>query len=152
MTAETYLRRALLAPIIVPLLVVIPWFIGGEGSRQVGGMAEITNYMATFLSYSVIAGGIPYVWMLWAKRDDLRPMTGRHLEKALQTLPLAMLPYFWKFWGAITLMLIPTGYGMLAGLGILVFGTVAVIILGYVYVAVTFAFLRGFQWLRLVAR
>ncbi|MBC8142284.1 MAG: hypothetical protein H7Y38_12680 [Armatimonadetes bacterium] len=149
MTAETYMRRALLAPILVPILAAVPLFTAfaiGSANSVTGS----TDYVTMFLFYSLLVGGIPYVWMYWAKRQEMADLSGEEFEVQCKKLPLEMLPYFWKFWTVITLLLIPTGYGVIAGLGVLAIGTVAVIVLGYAYVAVTFAFLRGFQWLRLV--
>ena len=144
MKAETYLRRALFAPIIVPLLAAVPLVVAAQqGKPAPSGVAEAT---AMALLYPLVIGGIPYLWTLYSKRDDLRGANGRDLEAVVATLPLKMLPYFWMFWGVLTLLLVPAvpnGYGFFAGLATLFVGMFAVPIVGYLYIFITFAFLRA---------
>ncbi len=150
MTAETYLRRALLAPILVPALAAVPLIIpAGVGDD---GSPMLTSNVASFLLCSLLIGGIPYLWMLYSRREELRRLSGGRLGAALIQMPLDMLPYFWKFWGVVTALLLVTIWGALYGLVFLIVGTLAVPVLGYGYVAATFGFLRAYQWLGLVER
>ncbi|MBC7806968.1 MAG: hypothetical protein H7145_12545 [Akkermansiaceae bacterium] len=157
MKAETYLRRALFAPIIVPLLAALTvasrWFDGEFGR---GGMTnEIADYTAMFLIYSLLIGGIPYLWMLYTRRDFLRTAPRDELVSACYILPIVMLPFYWKFWGTlsvigISVIGIVTVWPAYMGGVLLVLGTFAVPILGYLYLALTIGFLRAFQWLGLI--
>ncbi|MBC8136796.1 MAG: hypothetical protein H8F28_13005 [Fibrella sp.] len=152
MNAETYLRRALFAPIIVPLLAGIQLLkvVNKEANGTTHWADQTPDVVAMCLFVAFCIGGVPYIWMLFARWEFFRTAGGGALEEAWKLLPLAMLPFYWKFWGVVSAILIVTLWGALAGLAVLVIGTIAVPILGYAYVAVTFCFLRIFQWLGLI--
>ncbi len=154
MTTETYLRRSLIAPVIVPVLAGIPLLQQANAIQQipVSSIETLGIYVSWFLICSLCIGGIPYLWMLYARRDFLLNANGAELEEAWWQLPGAMLPYFWKFWGVLTACLLVTIWGALYGLAFLVIGTIAVPILGYAYIGITFGFLRLFQAVGLVQK
>ena len=154
MNAETYLRRALLAPVIVPMIAGLSFFHfeGANGIALKTIENQPSDSVVLFLLLSLIIGGIPYLWMLYAKREYFLHANGRDLEAAWAQLPLEMLPFYWKFWGVLTAVVIVTLWGAIFGLAFLVIGTFAIPVLGYPYVALTLGFLHLFRWVGLIEK
>jgi len=162
MTVETYLRRCLLAPIVIPILAFGVLYLRGASASQDG----VAVFIASLLGYPFVFGAVPYVWMLWDKRTELDSARGGRCEEIVFNLPQDMFLYFWKSVGmasvialvvcaatsaaAPSAMLGAAGVVALATATLLLFGSVGVFVAGYLYVGVTLAFLRLFQKVGLV--
>jgi len=166
MTAETYLRRCLFAPILMPVLVCLAAYLGGafDAPDSASPADKATQFAAIALGYTLLFGAVPYAWMLWDNRAELKNARGRRFEETVRRLPVTMLPYFWKFLGGLAVVVFVWCVGwaafehnappeLISGLGfyaiaaivILLCGTLSVFVAGYLYIGVTFAFLRLFQ-------
>lgn len=156
MNADTYLRRALFAPMIVPLLAMLSVYKNISSARPEALGADLfSDPVAVILISYLILGGIPYLWMLHARRNVLKHAEGIALITACKEMPFDTLFFFFKFWGMAGIVLAATVvYFPLAVLClcIMFLGALAVPILGYLYVGVTFGFLATFQRLGLVEK
>ena len=96
MTAETYLRRSLLAPILVPVIAIAPFIrYFFSATPPVENPVNAVNGIGIWiLAMSFAVGGIPYLWMLYAKRNEIKHSNAGRLEAMYRQLPLQMLPYF----------------------------------------------------------
>lgn len=156
-TSDVFLRRSLLAPVVVPTLALLGQLKGyWSNSQKVNDQWDaIALGTALFLGFTLAIGGIPYIWMLWDKRRDIRKKQGSRLRSLILQFPLEMIPYFWKFWGILGLVslvsIVGAAYAMTCA-SIMFVGTIAVIVLGYIYIGVTFAFQSVFQWFGLVEK
>lgn len=158
-TSDVFLRRSLLAPIVVPILalsnVLNTYWNNSHKSLINADLASIGLNVDSFLVYSLILGGIPYLWMLADRRKEIQRNRGSRLRAIILQFPLGMLPYFLKFWGILGLVLLVSIVGAVYSIACVMFmiaGTVAVPVLGYIYIWVTFAFQSVFQWFGLVEK
>lgn len=148
MPYDTFLRRSILAPLVVPLLALIGILRGHWRADDSYTPETCTTLTAICLVGTLLFGGIPYVWMLSAKRKELAQCRGAVLAAAIQKLPMELLPYFWKFWCAIgvacLLSVVGVTYAAVCFV-IMVAGAVAVPMVGWMYIGVTAIFLRFYR-------
>lgn len=169
-TREQFLRRSLLAPIAVPMIIEASHYIQSVIQRTPAGVSasELTlllryillctmgQYGQTLITCIPVAVFlfcfIPYIGMLWIKREELYDTkTGKQLENDLMSLPFKTILY------VLIVAIVPASAVWFVNpnltgpcFWLLIFGIFATVIVGCLYVAITMCFLRVFQGLNLI--
>lgn len=155
-TTEQFLRRSLMAPILVPLIVGChAWMQSLKQGTSFFAYSDnlwlvIGQTIATVSGLALLFGFVPYIWMLFVKREELREQTGAELEHTIKMFPFTMIPYFLKAMIIPSVICLFIPYFFWMGPVLALIGTLATIAVGYIYVGITFCFLRLFQSLQIV--